>query len=123
MSHVLLINDEADLVEMCKIVLESAGHRVTATLRAEDVLGLAIASGPNVVLLDLVMPGMDGEAVLRALRQHPETASIPVVVMSALPDLGERAKAMGADFFLSKPFSPNEVQTVVSRAAHASAHR
>jgi DNA-binding response OmpR family regulator len=118
MARVLLINDEADLIDMCEIVLEKHGHSVRHALaphRMRDLVTLANWR-PDLVLLDLVMPGTTGEAVLERLRRLRGTAHVPVVIMSAVPDLEKVALEMGANGFLEKPFDPDGLTEAVDRA-------
>jgi CheY-like chemotaxis protein len=122
MARILLINDEPDLLQMCQMVLESEGHSAEATTVASRAVELA-TKGVDLVLLDLVMPGTTGELVLRMLRESLETREIPIVIMSALADAPERAKAMGADAFLGKPFTPASLLEAIDRALASTAAR
>lgn len=117
MARVLLINDEADLIDMCEIVLEKHGHATQHTLAPYDMGELAALAEwrPELVLLDLVMPSAPGEDVLQRLRGLPGMADIPVIVMSAIPDGAKRAEAMGAIAFLEKPFDPDGLMRAVDR--------
>jgi CheY-like chemotaxis protein len=111
MARVLVIDDEPDVRWLIRMSLERAGHEV---LDAEDGLrgiALAMKQRPEIIVLDLMMPVMDGYGVLDALAKDPGTAAIPVVVLSAkaIPDEGTRAAAAGARRFLEKPFDPDEL--------------
>jgi CheY-like chemotaxis protein len=118
MARVLLIDDEPELVEMCAMVLESAGHSIVPHSGQAHALALCAApdSRPDVVLLDLVMPGMSGGQVLERLREEPHTRDIPVVVMSALPQSDTEAEQLAADLFLGKPFGPDALKGAVEEA-------
>jgi CheY-like chemotaxis protein len=109
MARVLVIDDEPDVRWLIRMSLERAGHEVLA---AEDGLrGIALAQKqrPEIIVLDLMMPVMDGYAVLAELAKDPRTADVPVVVLSAraIPDEAERATGAGARLFLEKPFDPD----------------
>jgi CheY-like chemotaxis protein len=109
MARVLVIDDEPDVRWLIRMSLERAGHEV---IDAEDGLrGVALAQRqrPQIIVLDLMMPVMDGYAVLEALAKDDRTASVPVVVLSAraTPDEAERAMGAGARRFLEKPFDPD----------------
>jgi twitching motility two-component system response regulator PilH len=109
MARVLVIDDEPDVRWLIRMSLERAGHEV---IDAEDGLrGIALATKqhPEVIVLDLMMPVMDGYGVLAELAKDPRTASVPVVVLSAkaIPDEAERAVEAGARRFLEKPFDPD----------------
>jgi CheY-like chemotaxis protein len=111
MARVLVIDDEPDLRWLIRMSLERAGHEV---LDAEDGLrgiALAMKQRPEVIVLDLMMPVMDGYGVLDELAKDPRTASVPVVVLSAkaIPDEADRVTAAGARRFLEKPFDPDEL--------------
>lgn len=109
MARVLVIDDEPDVRWLIRMSLERAGHEVLA---AEDGLrGIAVAQKqrPAIIVLDLMMPVMDGYAVLAELAKDTRTASVPVVVLSAraIPDEADRATSAGARRFLEKPFDPD----------------
>jgi two-component system, OmpR family, response regulator RpaA len=113
MARVLVIDDEPDVRWLIRMSLERAGHEV---LDAEDGLrgiALAMKQRPEIIVLDLMMPVMDGYGVLDELAKDPRTAAIPVVVLSAkaIPDEAGRAAAAGALRFLEKPFDPDELAT------------
>jgi CheY-like chemotaxis protein len=108
MARVLVIDDEPDVRWLIRMSLERAGHEV---IDAEDGLrgiALAMKQHPAVIVLDLMMPVMDGYGVLAELAKDPRTAGVPVVVLSAraIPDEAERALGAGATRFLEKPFDP-----------------
>ena len=103
-----MIDDEPDVRWLLRMSLERAGHDV---IDAEDGLrGVALAQKqrPEIIVLDLMMPVMDGYAVLAELAKDPRTANVPVVVLSAraIPDEAERAVGAGARRFVEKPFDP-----------------
>ena len=111
MARVLVIDDEPDVRWLIRMSLERAGHEV---IDAEDGLrgiALAMKQRPDIIVLDLMMPVMDGYGVLAELAKDPRTASVPVVVLSAkaIPDEADRASAAGARRFVEKPFDPDEL--------------
>ncbi len=111
MARVLVIDDEPDVRWLIRMSLERAGHEV---IDAEDGLrgiALAMKQRPEIIVLDLMMPVMDGYGVLEELAKDPRTASVPVVVLlaRAIPEEAERAAAAGARRFLEKPFDPDEL--------------
>jgi CheY-like chemotaxis protein len=108
MARILVIDDEPDVRWMLRLSLERLGHEV---LLAEDGLrGVAMAQRqkPDVVVLDLMMPVMDGYGVLDAMQRDPRTAGLPILVLTAkaLPDEEERVTEAGARRFVTKPFDP-----------------
>jgi CheY-like chemotaxis protein len=111
MAKVLVIDDEPDVRWLIRVSLERAGHEV---LMAEDGLrgvALAMKQHPEAIVLDLMMPVMDGYGVLAELAKDPRTADVPVLVLSAraIPDESDRATSAGARRFLEKPFDPDDL--------------
>jgi len=111
MARVLVIDDEPDVRWLIRVSLERAGHEV---LVAEDGLrGVAVAmkQRPEAIVLDLMMPVMDGYGVLAELAKDPRTTEVPVLVLSAraIPEEAERATQAGARRFLEKPFDPDDL--------------
>ncbi len=107
--RVLIIDDEEDIRRIARLSLVKVGHmHVVDAANAEDGLRRARDEQPDVVLLDVMMPGTDGPATLAALRQEPRTCDIPVVFLTAkaLSSEVERLKALGAAGVLTKPFDP-----------------
>lgn len=118
-----MIDDEADLVTLVKFNLEREGWKVRSA--SDGVAGLDAARKdlPDLILLDLMLPGMDGLEVCRKLRAEPRTARIPVIMLTAKGGESDRVVGleMGADDYISKPFSPRElvarVKAVLRRAS------
>jgi two-component system phosphate regulon response regulator PhoB len=121
MARILLVNDEPDLMDVCKMALEIAGHTVVTLIDASEALELAIRFQPELIGLDWVMPEMSGEDVLLQLRATPETRSIPVLVISALEGLEPEARRLGAVGFLPKPFRAEELNRAVNNVLRANA--
>jgi CheY-like chemotaxis protein len=113
---VLLVEDDADLREVMEEALRMKGLEVaTAANGVEALQYLREGPLPAVILLDLMMPVMDGETFRQLQRDAPQWAEIPVCVLSADRDLARRAKEMGVDTFLSKPVNLDDVVAVVKR--------
>jgi DNA-binding response OmpR family regulator len=108
-TRIFIIDDEEELVDACTIVLQHQGHEVASVTDAKQALAAVKRHKPDLVILDWVMPGVDGGVVLAQLRADQSTARTPVLVMSALPDGAARATAAGADGFLAKPFDGDEL--------------
>ena len=102
---VLVVEDDAPLRRMTGIFLRAAGYRVRAAEDGPSGLALARDERPDLVLLDLMMPGLDGWEVLRRIKGDARTAAIPVLVLTASvdPPLTEQALRLGATRFLAKP--------------------
>lgn len=109
--RILIVEDEAPLVEVLEYNLEREGFEVTVVGRGDEVLGAIRRSRPDLVILDLMLPGMDGLDVMRALKRDEDLASIPVVMLTARGEEIDRIVGLelGADDYIPKPFSPREV--------------
>ena len=107
--RILVIEDDADIRSICEHIFAWAGHDVASAVDGEPGLELVGSFEPDVIALDIMMPGIDGLAVLAALRGSVTTQDIPVVVVSARTLNADRLRAFeaGADEYVSKPFDPN----------------
>jgi two-component system alkaline phosphatase synthesis response regulator PhoP len=120
---VLIVEDEADIREMVSYNFLKEGYEVSAVGSGEEALALVDSKSFDVVLLDLMLPGMDGLAVCRELKQRPGTRSAAIVVISAKRDETDVVIGLrfGADDYLTKPFSPRvlvaRVEAVLRRTA------
>jgi DNA-binding response OmpR family regulator len=114
---ILLADDDEDILALVKLRLERAGFRVAAARNGEEALALARAEQPQIAVLDVMMPRLDGFGVLKALRDDPVLASTPVVMLSArvhADDVGRGLDA-GADEYLAKPFRSERLLEVVQK--------
>jgi two-component system alkaline phosphatase synthesis response regulator PhoP len=120
---ILVIDDEADLIELVRYNLVKEGFDVAAAPDGETGLAAARREMPDVVVVDLMLPGIDGLEVCRALRGDDRTAQIPVIILTAKDSESDRIVGLeiGADDYVTKPFSPRElaarVKAVLRRAA------
>jgi two-component system alkaline phosphatase synthesis response regulator PhoP len=106
----VLVDDAAEVRMLLQLLLELEGFVVTATADGPAGLAAVRAARPNVVLLDVQLPGMDGTEVLRALRADPPTAQLPVVLLTGSPEQDTTALlGLGATGVLRKPFDPDTV--------------
>jgi phosphate regulon transcriptional regulator PhoB len=110
-SRVLIVEDEPDIRELVVHHLKREGYQVSVAASGEEALRQVQASPPDLVLLDLMMPAMNGLEVCRRLRQDPVTASLPIVMLTAKGDEIDRVLGLeiGADDYVVKPFSPKEL--------------
>jgi len=109
---ILVVDDDPDILEAVGEILADEGYRVRRARDGQEALERLAAEPPALVLLDLMMPVMDGVAFARAMRAAPEHAGIPVVVISADGHPG-RAREVAADGFLAKPFDIEALLEVV----------
>jgi two-component system, cell cycle response regulator DivK len=114
---VLLVEDFADAREMYRDYLEFSGFRVETAGDGREALDKARACRPDLILMDLSLPGIDGWEATRILKADPETASVPVVALSAhaMAPEGRRAQEAGCDGFIAKPCLPHELVAEIGR--------
>jgi len=111
MSRILIIEDETDIADLIALHVQRNG--LTPILAHDGITGLALAktAGPALILLDLMLPGMDGVRVFRELRRDPRTLHTPVIMLTARAQTADRVAGLelGADDYVTKPFSPREL--------------
>ena len=115
MARVLVVEDNPANMKLTTLLLRSAGHTVLRAVDAEAGLEIARGEHPDLILMDIQLPGMDGNAATAILKDDPATASIPLITLSALSltsDL-ERGKEAGSDAYIVKPLRYNELYTVM----------
>lgn len=112
---ILVVDDEADIVDFLQALLEEEGYRVLTTVKAEDVEKLPAGGLPDLILLDVLLSGKDGRLLVKHLKNQSETKHIPVIMISAHPDVGEATRQAGADAFLAKPFEIEALLATVAR--------
>lgn len=110
-SRVLIVEDERDIRDLVVLHLQRDGYQVSTASSGEDALLQVKQSPPDLVLLDLMLPGMSGLEVCRRLRQEQTTATLPILMLTAKADEVDRVVGleMGADDYVVKPFSPKEL--------------
>lgn len=111
MSRILVVEDDRDIAELVKLYLEKAGHSVEVVLSGSDVVARARRQPPDVMILDIMLPGVDGLSICRALRAGATTSAVPIVILSAKAEESDRILGLelGADDYVTKPFSPKEL--------------
>lgn len=116
-THALIVDDSPTIVFALKKMLESTGYQTTQALNAEQGLELARSEQPDIIFLDIVLPGMNGFTALRLLRRDPATQPIPIIMMSSNEQATEQffGSRIGADDFMKKPFSRLEVFARIER--------
>jgi DNA-binding response OmpR family regulator len=108
---ILVVDDEPDALELIQYNLKAAGYEVVTASDGEEALKKARASHPALVILDVMLPEVDGLEVCKALRREPNTATIPIVMLTAKAAEIDRVLGLelGADDYVTKPFSPREL--------------
>jgi CheY-like chemotaxis protein len=118
-QKILIADDEIYMLRLLELTLKKGGFDVLSCRDGQEALALAASELPQLIVLDVMMPGLDGLGALRQLKENPATRDIPVVVLSAKGHALTRVEAdlAGAALFLAKPFSPNqllgEVQKII----------
>ena len=107
-EHILVVEDEEDILELLRYNLAKEGFRVTGALSGEEAVRTARSTPPDLIVLDLMLPGMDGLTVCRELKMDAKTREVPIIILTAK---GEEADIvagleLGADDYVIKPFSP-----------------
>jgi len=108
---VLVADDDPDILLLMTLTLERDGYDVVTAKDGLSALQTAVERVPHLVLLDLMMPGLDGYEVTRRIRGEPLTKDLPIVIVTAAAEEHQAARALevGADAYMKKPFSPREL--------------
>ncbi len=121
-TKILVVDDEKDIIELVKYHLEKAGYKVIFTGSGGDALDLAAKQNPALIILDIMLPGLDGFEICRILKRNEITKNIPVIMLTAKTAENDMITGLktGADDYLTKPFSPKvlvaRVETVLRRS-------
>ena len=115
MAKILVVDDEPDVVEIVRFRLERDGHTVTTAPDGTAGLSRAIVDNPDLVILDVMMPGIDGFEVAFQMKNNPRTANTPVIMLTAKSDFSSISKGWGMDVdnYVTKPFNVDELAQTV----------
>ena len=125
MKRILVVEDDADIAELLRHYLERAGYAVDVLGTGTDAVSRIRDSQPDLVILDRMLPGLDGLEICRLLRVQPATADLPVIMLTARAEESDRIVGLelGADDYITKPFSAKEVvarvQALLRRSARS----
>jgi DNA-binding response OmpR family regulator len=122
--HIIYVEDDADMVELVKLILERKGYHVDGAKNGRDGLEIIKRELPDLVLLDLMMPDIDGWNVFQQLRGNEDTKDIPVIVITAKAQSIDRVFGLHiakANDYIAKPFKPQELVDSVAKVLGASA--
>jgi two-component system, OmpR family, response regulator VicR len=126
MAKILCVDDERDIAELVKLVLELGKHQVTVVTEPENAVSTALELVPDLILLDVVMPNVDGFDIFRELREQPALAKIPIAFLTSnnkSVDLMVGLHVMKAEDYITKPFGKQElldrVNTLLKKHAAA----
>jgi two-component system cell cycle response regulator DivK len=121
-ARILIIEDNEANTKLATVLLRQAGHAVLSASDAETGLTLARADHPDLVLMDVQLPGMDGLAATALLKKDPATADIPVIALTALAMKEDQAKSVlaGCDAYIAKPLRYQQLYATIDRLLSAS---
>src|SRR5580765_2317632 len=123
-TRILVVEDDPDIAELVERYLSKAGFSTDRVASGRDALDAIAVKAPDLLVLDLMLPHLDGLEICRRVRANEHTANIPIIMLTARAEESERIVGLelGADDYLAKPFSPNELVARV-RALLRRAHR
>lgn len=104
-ARILVVEDQEDVAQLIDVVLEGEGYTVAIAKDGAQGLMLSREWGPDLILMDIMLPGVDGGTLISRLRREPETANLPIIAMSASRTLRDRSTELEADALLPKPFN------------------
>jgi two-component system response regulator MtrA len=113
MSRVMIIDDDRTMLSLLKILLEMEGFEVVGAPRHDAILSSVRTEKPDLVLMDVFLPGVDGMEVLSQMRASPDLAEARVLMTSGM-DLGDQCLAAGANGFLLKPYTPEQLISMIN---------
>ena len=121
--HILVVDDERRNRQLLEVMLGAEGYRVQCASSGDEAIAMAVAEPPDLVLLDIMMPGMDGYRVATKLKSDAATAHVPVVMVSALDDRNSRTHAInvGAAEFITKPVNQVTLKALIKTLLSAGA--
>jgi two-component system phosphate regulon response regulator PhoB len=122
MAKLVIAEDAPHMLRLLEMTLRKKGHRWTAVADGPAALAAIRSEKPDAAILDIMMPGMNGLEVLQTLKSEPETAGIPIIILTAHGHslTHQQAEHGGAAAFLTKPFSPTELLGVIDQVTNAS---
>ncbi len=117
MANILVVDDEKDIVDLLIFVLQKDGHNVSSASNGKEALEAVEASQPDLIVLDIMMPLMDGYAVHAKLSENPSTRSIPIIILTAKAKMRELFEvAANVAGYIEKPFDPKFLRDKVKEA-------
>lgn len=116
MAKVLIFDDDADILELCSIILGTNGFETIVKTDSKSVIEEIKEASPDVILMDNWIPGIGGIKATQLIKSHPDTGLIPVIFFSANNNIEGLAKEAHADYYLKKPFDIHELASIVENA-------
>ena len=117
MKKVLVVEDHPDLVDILTCTLESLGYTVVSATHGSEGVEKAANEKPHLILMDILMPGMDGREATRRIRSNPETHDIPILATTAMTKKSQLSECIeaGCNDYIVKPFAPNELVSRIEK--------
>jgi two-component system, OmpR family, response regulator RpaA len=117
MPKVLVVDDDPDMLAVCSLVLESEGYDISVARNGYEAYDRLTEQGADLMLIDVMMPVLDGLTVCKMVKRDPRTKDVPVIVMSASSRLCDQAESASADAVIPKPFDINHLVSTVNHFA------
>ena len=113
---VLVADDDKNIIKIIRYSIDSDQFEVLEAANGKEALGMVFARSPDILILDVMMPGMDGYMVCKELKEHESTKNLPIIMLSAKASVDEKIKAMdlGIDDYMTKPFDPRELEARIN---------
>jgi DNA-binding response OmpR family regulator len=115
MKKILVCDDDRSILEVIKIILEENGFGVLTLQTGKGILKKVKDYRPDLILLDIWMPGIDGKEITKLFKKDKDTKDIPIIIISALNETQKLSKNIGADGFLSKPFEMTDLLDIANK--------
>ncbi|MGD7653017.1 MAG: response regulator transcription factor [Verrucomicrobiales bacterium] len=117
MANLVIAEDAPHMLRLLEMTLRKKAHQWTSANNGDAALEAIRSNKPDAAILDIMMPGLNGLEVLKEIKSHPDTANIPVIILTARSHLLTKQEAIdsGVDAFLTKPFSPTELLATIDR--------
>ncbi len=112
-KKILVVDDDISILDAVSLILEENGYEVETAFKGDEAYQKALSFNPDVIVLDVLLSGKDGREICKNLKLDEKTKKIPVIMVSAHPGASESTKEVGADFFLAKPFMPDDLLSAV----------
>ncbi len=114
-NHILICDDDEGIIDVMRIVLEAKGYLVKQLTQSRDIFKIINNWKPNLILVDLWMPEVSGNEIVKELKKNPSTKHIPIILVAAHRRTPEVAQDCGADGYLAKPFDISDLENIVEQ--------
>jgi two-component system response regulator VicR len=114
-AKILIVDDDRYIVEVAKVALEIEGHEVISAFDGEEAIAKVMHEFPNLIILDLLMPKMDGWEAYKQLKEYSKTTHIPIIIISALEERKGMTEDMEVEDYIEKPFEINDLVNRIKR--------